>query len=394
MDNHETTAKYNIAETCAASISIDDLLNLAENQRKVSLVPSSSKLTYGTIRGSDALRANLAGLYSARAMSPMSKDHILVTPGAIAANFLVLYALISPGDHVICHYPTYEQLYKVPASLGADVSLWKANPSNKWQLDVEELKGMIKPSTKMIILNNPNNPTGAIISKSTLDSIMSIAREGGITVMSDEVYRPLFHSIGPMDEDFPPSAINMGYDKVVVTGSLSKAYSLAGIRTGWIACKNKAIMEACTGARHYTTISVSMLDQAVAAEALSENCIHALLGRNIQLAKTNLAILDKFIEDHRWACSWVKPVAGTTAFVKFAKMGKAIDDESFCETLQEKTGVLFCPGSKCFGASNDWKGHIRIGFCCETAVLEQGLAALRTFMEEDFDTVPTVQKPR
>jgi aspartate/methionine/tyrosine aminotransferase len=394
MDNHETTAKYNIAETCAASISIDDLLNLAENQRKVSLVPSSSKLTYGTIRGSDALRANLAGLYSARAMSPMSKDHILVTPGAIAANFLVLYALISPGDHVICHYPTYEQLYKVPASLGADVSLWKANPSNKWQLDVEELKGMIKPSTKMIILNNPNNPTGAIISKSTLDSIMSIAREGGITVMSDEVYRPLFHSIGPMDEDFPPSAINMGYDKVVVTGSLSKAYSLAGIRTGWIACKNKTVIEACAGARHYTTISVSMLDQAVAAEALSENCIHALLGRNIQLAKTNLAILDKFIEDHRWACSWVKPVAGTTAFVKFAKMGKAIDDESFCETLQEKTGVLFCPGSKCFGASNDWKGHIRIGFCCETAVLEQGLAALRTFMEEDFDTVPTVQKPR
>jgi aspartate/methionine/tyrosine aminotransferase len=394
MDNHETTAKYNIAETCAASISIDDLLNLAENQRKVSLVPSSSKLTYGTIRGSDALRANLAGLYSARAMSPMSKDHILVTPGAIAANFLVLYALISPGDHVICHYPTYEQLYKVPASLGADVSLWKANPSNKWQLDVEELKGMIKPSTKMIILNNPNNPTGAIISKSTLDSIMSIAREGGIIVMSDEVYRPLFHSIGPMDEDFPPSAINMGYDKVVVTGSLSKAYSLAGIRTGWIACKNKTVIEACAGARHYTTISVSMLDQAVAAEALSENCIHALLGRNIQLAKTNLAILDKFIEDHRWACSWVKPVAGTTAFVKFAKMGKAIDDESFCETLQEKTGVLFCPGSKCFGASNDWKGHIRIGFCCETAVLEQGLAALRTFMEEDFDTVPTVQKPR
>jgi aspartate/methionine/tyrosine aminotransferase len=394
MDNHETTAKYNIAETCAASISIDDLLNLAENQRKVSLVPSSSKLTYGTIRGSDALRANLAGLYSARAMSPMSKDHILVTPGAIAANFLVLYALISPGDHVICHYPTYEQLYKVPASLGADVSLWKANPSNKWQLDVEELKGMIKPSTKMIILNNPNNPTGAIISKSTLDSIMSIAREGGITVMSDEVYRPLFHSIGPMDEDFPPSAINMGYDKVVVTGSLSKAYSLAGIRTGWIACKNKTVIEACAGARHYTTISVSMLDQAVAAEALSENCIHALLGRNIQLAKTNLAILDKFIEDHRWACSWVKPVAGTTAFVKFAKTGKAIDDESFCETLQEKTGVLFCPGSKCFGASNDWKGHIRIGFCCETAVLEQGLAALRTFMEEDFDTVPTVQKPR
>ena len=348
MDNHETTAKYNIAETCAASISIDDLLNLAENQKKIPLVPSSTKLTYGTIRGSDALRGNLAGLYSARALSPMSKDNILVTPGAIAANFLVLYTLISAGDHVICHYPTYEQLYQIPASLGAEVSLWKADPSNKWQLDVEELKGMIKSNTKMIILNNPNNPTGAIIPKSTLDSIISIARDGDITVLSDEVYRPLFHSIEPMDEEFPPSAINMGYDKVVVTGSLSKAYSLAGIRTGWIACKSKAVIDACAGVRHYTTISVSMLDQAIAAEALSENCIHALLRRNIQLAKTNLAILDKFIEEHRWACSWVKPVAGTTAFVKFAKMGKPVDDEAFCETLQEKTGVLFSSWKQMF----------------------------------------------
>jgi aspartate/methionine/tyrosine aminotransferase len=394
MDNHETTARYNIAETCAASISIDCLLNLAENQKKVSLIPTSSKLTYGTIRGSETLRANLAGLYSARTLSPMSKDHILITPGAIAANFLALYALISPGDHVICHYPTYEQLYKVPASLGADVSLWKATPSNKWQLDVEELKGMIKQNTKMMILNNPNNPTGAIIPRSTLDSIVSMARETGIIILSDEVYRPLFHSIGPMDDDFPPSAINMGYDKVVVTGSLSKAYSLAGIRTGWLACKNKAIIETCAGARHYTTISVSMLDQAVAAEALSENCVHALLGRNIELAKKNLAILDTFIEEHRWACSWVKPLAGTTAFVKFAKMGKPIDDEVFCKTLQDKTGVMFCPGSKCFGASNDWKGYIRIGFCCETTVLEQGLTALRTFMEEDFDSVPTVQNSK
>jgi aspartate/methionine/tyrosine aminotransferase len=392
MDNHETTAKYNIAETCAASISINDLLDLAEKQTEVSLASTSMKLTYGTIRGSDALRANLAGLYSARTLSPMSKDHILVTPGAIAANFLVLYALISPGDHVICHYPTYEQLYNVPASLGADVSLWKADPSKRWQLDVEELKAMIKASTKMIILNNPNNPTGTIIPKSTLEDIISLAREKGLIILSDEVYRPMFHSIGPMDEDFPPSAINMGYDKVVVTGSLSKAYSLAGIRTGWIACKNKAIIETCAGARHYTTISVSLLDQAVAAEALSENCVHALLSRNIRLAQKNLAILDTFIEEHRWACSWVKPLAGTTAFVKFTKMGKAVDDEVFCETLQQKTGVLFCPGSKCFGGSTDWKGFIRIGFCCETAVLEQGLTALRTFMEEDFEALPTVQK--
>ena len=392
MDDHETTAKYNIAETCAASISIEDLQNLSENKTQRFAVPTSTKLTYGDIRGLDALRNNLASLYGAKAASPMSKENILITPGAIAANFLVFYSLIEAGDHVICHYPTYEQLYRVPESLGAEVSLWKADPSRKWQLDLEELKGMIKENTKMIVLNNPNNPTGVIIPKSSLETIVDLAREKEIFILSDEVYRPLFHTIGPMDDEFPPSTINMGYDKVIVTGSLSKAYSLAGIRTGWIACRNKDMIENCAEKRHYNTISVSILDQAVAAEALSDKCIHALLGRNIQLAKTNLALLEGFIEEHRWACSWVTPVAGTTTFVKFAKMGRPIDDVAFCTALQEKTGVLFVPGSKCFGRSQDFRGYIRIGFVQETTVLKEGLAALRTFMEDDFENVPTVKK--
>ena len=393
MDKHETTAKYNIAETCAASISIDDLIGLSENKAKSleNLALTSPKLTYGAIRGTDGLRSNLAGLYSARA-GGTTKDDILITPGAIAANHLVFYSLIHPGDHVICHYPTYEQLYQVPASFGAKVSLWKADPTKKWQLDVEELKSLIRPETKMIVINNPNNPTGAVISKSKLDEIVEIAAEKNIIIFSDEVYRPLFHSIGPMDDDFPPSALNLGYNNVIVTGSLSKAYSLAGIRTGWIACKNKDIMEACAATRHYTNIAVSSLDEAVAAEALSERCIHALLGRNIQLAKSNLDILESFIDEHRWACSWVKPVAGTTTFVKFLKMGKPVDDEVFCERLLEKTGVMFVPGSKCFGGSKDFKGYVRIGFVQEKEVLEKGLAALRTFMEDDFEGIPTATK--
>jgi aspartate/methionine/tyrosine aminotransferase len=393
MDKYETTAKYNIAETCAASISIDDLIALSENKAKSSenLSLTSSKLVYGAVRGSDALRSSLAGLYSARAAGT-TKDDILITPGAIAANHLVFYSLIQAGDHVICHYPTYEQLYQVPASFGAEVSLWKADPTKKWELDIEELKSLIRPNTKMIVINNPNNPTGSIVPKRTLEEIAEIAREKDIIVLSDEVYRPLFHSIGPGDDDFPPSALNAGYNKAVVTGSLSKAYSLAGIRTGWIACRNKEILEACAATRHYTNISVSRLDEAVAAEALSERCLHSLLGRNIQLAKSNLSMLEAFIDEHQWACSWVKPVAGTTTFIKFAKMGKPVDDEVFCDQLQQKTGVMFVPGSKCFGRGQDFKGYVRIGFVQEKEVLEQGLAALRSFMEESFADLPTAVK--
>lgn len=393
MDGYETTAKYNIAETCAASISIDDLIELSESkdQTKQALHFNNRKLLYGEIRGSQELRKNLASLYSARA-SGLTPDGILITNGAIVANFLTIYSLVGPGDHVICQYPTYEQLYQVPASLGADVSLWKMDPASKWKLDLEELKKMTKDNTKLLILNNPNNPTGAIIPKPQLEEIIEHAQEHKITILSDEVYRPIFHSISPVDDDFPPSAINMGYENVIVTGSFSKAYSLAGIRTGWIACKNQEIIDKIAETRHYTTISVSILDQTVAAEAVNDRCVHALLGRNIQLAKKNLEILSNFIDEHNWACSWVKPLAGTTCFVRFHKMGRPIDDATFCKTLQEKTGVMFVPGSKCFGDGKDFKGHVRIGFVCETEVLKEGLDKLRGFMEDDFAELPTVAK--
>lgn len=293
---------------------------------------------------------------------------------------------------MICHYPTYQQLYAVPAQLGADVSLWKSKERDNWQLDISALKDLVKPNTKMLVINNPNNPTGAIIPRRQLDEIVDFAREHKLIILSDEVYRPMFHSIGPGSDDFPLSMINMGYPRVIVTGSLSKAYALAGIRVGWIASRDPAIIEELAAAREYTTISVSQIDDQIAAFALDQSCVHALLARNIQLAKKNLAMLEKFIEQHRWACEWVKPVAGTTAFVKFSKMGKPVDDVQFCEMVQQKTGVFFAPGCHCFGGGEEFKGHVRIGFVCETLVLVHGLEALRGFMEDEYENVPLAKR--
>lgn len=151
MDEYETKAKYNIAETCCASISVKELGEIAERGGE-EVVDLSTVLTYGEIRGSMKLRSNLARLYSSRVGNPLHTDNILIQPGAIASNYLVLYSLVGPGDHVICHYPTYQQLYSVPASLGAEVDLWKAKPENDWQPGVEELKSLIKPNTKLIII--------------------------------------------------------------------------------------------------------------------------------------------------------------------------------------------------------------------------------------------------
>ena len=151
MDAYETNVEYNIAETCAASVSIDDLFDFACEQPS-QIFKYGKKLLYGDIRGSDKLRTNVGESYSTNGASSLPLENVLITSGAISANFLVFYTLISKGDHVICHHPTYQQLYSVPRSLGAEVDLWKARPENKWQLDIEDLKKVIRPSTKLIVL--------------------------------------------------------------------------------------------------------------------------------------------------------------------------------------------------------------------------------------------------
>lgn len=383
MDAYEHHCKYNVAETCCASISIDELRELSDKKGQ-DIFNTSKPLTYGAIRGSDDLRNNLAQLYSAKVTTPLPAENILTTPGAIQANYLTTYALVGAGDHVICHYPTYQTLYDVPKQMGAEVDLWKATPENDWAPSIDELKSLIKPNTKLIIINNPNNPTGAVLKKSLLQGIIDIASEKGITILGDEVYRPIFHSMSPLDKEFPPSLLSMGYDNVIVTGSMSKAYSLAGIRVGWIASRNSDIINTIAAARHFTTISVSGLDEQVAAFALDPSTVHSLLARNIQLAKANVALLDKFLTKNEDECECVKPLAGTTAFVKFHRDGKAVDSEDFCKKLLDKTGVLIAPGS-CFG--EEWKGYVRIGFVNHTEIIEQGLNEITKFVRKNLDDV-------
>lgn len=273
MDKHETKAKYNLAETCVASISSQTLQELSEDA-SAQLWDPCQKLNYGSIRGTDQLRSNLASLYSARTISTLSPDSILITPGAIAANMDVFLALVRTGDHVICTYPTYQQLYEAPASLGADVSLWCAQEDKGWQLDIEHLKGLIRPNTRLITIksvthavcsylsicfvcnqkllsslhqssaeilshitvlpltcrrsladlpsSNPNNPTGSILSGPLLQNLVEVAssHDPPIAILSDEVYRPMFHdpSLTPVSPLFPPSILSLNYELTIATG--------------------------------------------------------------------------------------------------------------------------------------------------------------------------------
>ncbi|RMZ87508.1 hypothetical protein DV736_g5263, partial [Chaetothyriales sp. CBS 134916] len=386
----ERHATHDLASTASAPLSIQGLIDLSEHKDQTiqALKLNDIVLDYNSpMKGGHGLSDALAGLYSARRSSVQSK-HILITNAAIDANHIVLAALVGPGDHVICHYPTFEQLYQVPRSLGADVALWRTGPSNKWLLDVKVLKGLIRPNTKMIIINNPHNPSGAVVTKSTLEDIVQVAAEKNLIVMSDEAFRPVFHSILPSDDDFPPSAINLGYSKTIVTSTMSKAYGLPGIRVGWIASQDPDLLQLCQRMRLYTTTTVSQLDEAVAAEALSDRCIHAILAKNIRLCIANVEQWQTFIDHHNWACQWVRPTAGTTAMIRFHKMGKPVDDEKLCVQLEEKASVKLIPGCVCFGQRLDFKGYVRVGLGIDPDKAKAGLAALSKFMEDEYESVP------
>ncbi|KAH9211020.1 pyridoxal phosphate-dependent transferase [Leptodontidium sp. 2 PMI_412] len=383
MGKYENTpGVINIAESCADSVSIDDLVRLSKDPQR-SPLDTALKLTYGSVLGSTELRKYVAAHCSHEA-TQLSADDVIISQGAIGANFLALYTLIHPGDHVICVYPTYQQLYEVPQSVGAEVSLWRLREEEEFAHNIQDLKSLIKDNTKMIIINNPNSPTGLFIPTDTLQEIAKLAEENNIILFSDEVYRSLFHGGTSGQIEVPVPVTTLGYERAVVTGSMSKGFALAGIRVGWIASRDKTIMEAIASARNYTTISVSLLDDQIASFALSPATRPFLVERNISLARKNIKILKDFVERHKTVCSWVEPKAGTTAFIRFRKNGEPVDDFKFCQDVLNKTQVYFCPGSYCFGRNEDFKGYVRVGYVGDTDVLVKGLQRLGDFVQENL----------
>ena len=183
-------------------------------------------LGYGDIVGSPRLRAAIAALYGER----ITPDNVLTANGAIGANFLALYALVEPGTTVVSVQPTYQQLFSVPASLGADVRVVRLREEDGYLPDVEAIRAATDERTSLIVLNNPNNPTGALIDEPLLREIVEVARERDAWLFCDEVYRKLEHEPGST----APSVADL-YEKGVSSGSMSKSYSLAGLRTGWVA---------------------------------------------------------------------------------------------------------------------------------------------------------------
>jgi aspartate/methionine/tyrosine aminotransferase len=362
MNAHETTATWNIAETCVHSLTLEELLELSGDADGVLRRLRETWLGYGDIVGSPRLRAAIASLYGER----ITPDDVLTANGAIGANFLALYALVEPGTTVVSVQPTYQQLYSVPESLGADVHVVRLRQDHGYLPDVEEIRTAADDRTTLIVLNNPNNPTGALAGEPLLHEIVEVAREHDAWLFCDEVYRRLEHEPGTT----APSVADL-YEKGVSSGSMSKSYSLAGLRTGWVAGPPE-IVRRCLDVRDYTTISAGVLDDALAAVALEH--IDAVLERSLDIVRGNLALVDDWIAREP-RLHYIRPRAGTIALVHY---DLDVPSADFCQGLFDFNGAFVMPGIA-FGEDHAF----RLGYASAREVLEGGLEAvsdyLRTF---------------
>jgi aspartate/methionine/tyrosine aminotransferase len=359
MNAHETTATWNTAETCVDPLRLEELLALAGDGDAVLRRLLDTKLTYGHITGSPGLRAAIAALYGQR----IGPDDVLTTNGAIGANFLALFALVEPGDSVVCVRPTYQQLLSVPEALGAQVRLLSLREEDGYLPDVDELRRLIDDSTRLIVLNNPNNPTGALIDEPLLREIVAVAREHGAWLLCDEVYRMLEHEPGSI----VPSVADL-YERGVSSGSMSKSYSLAGLRTGWVAGASDLIAR-CLEVRDYTTISCGALDDALATVALEH--LDELLARNLEIVRGNLAVVDEWLAGEP-RLRHVRPRAGTTTLVHYDYPLPSVE---LCQALFDLNGAFVVPGAA-FGEEHSF----RLGYACARDVLEGGLAAISAYL--------------
>ncbi len=357
MNATETRCAFNLAETCVHSLTVAELLALSgRNDRALdALLPL--RLTYGAIPGSDALRDAIAALYDGR-----GRDDVLVTHGTAGANHLVHQALVSAGDRVIALTPTYQQHTAIPKSLGAEVIELPVRAEDGWLPDLDALAHLATPATRLIALTNPNNPTGALIGREGLTRIAGIARAAGAWVLCDEVYRGTEQS-----GQTTPSMAEI-YEKGIATCGMSKAFSLAGLRLGWIVAPPE-VLEAVSHHRDYSTISVGMIDDHLATLAL--HSADRILARSRAMVRGNLAILSDWVEATP-GLSWVRPAAGTVALIAY---GLPEASRPFCEALLAEEGVLFTPG-EVFGQ----EGFVRIGYACDSVTLREGLGRTAAFL--------------
>lgn len=329
---------------CASDVegwSLRDLLEIADDDGHRRW--DGLALGYTESSGDPALRAEIASLYE-----HVTADDVLVFSGAEEAIFALHNVLLGPGDHAIVVRPAYESLAEVALAAGAEVSRVELRESDGWRLDVSEVRAAIRPNTRLILVNEPHNPTGSLSDRATFDRLVAVAAESGARLVVDEVYR--FLEFDPADR-LPAGADAL--ETGVSIGVMSKSFALAGLRIGWVASRDRSLLTRLAAFKDYTTICSSAPSEILALIALRARA--RVLARNRSIVESNVALLDAFFSRWRGVFEWVRPRGGS---IGFPRLLLDVPVDRFAEVLVTETGVLLLPGTV-FG---DTGNHFRIGF--------------------------------
>jgi aspartate/methionine/tyrosine aminotransferase len=339
-------AKYEFSSRYLLSCSDCEPLGLAEllamSNETTAALWENLTLAYTESAGHPLLRAAIAGLYRG-----MEIDDVLVTVPE-EGIFLLMQALLEPGDHVVCTFPAYQSLYQLAQTIGCKVTFWKPEEETGWRFDPQQLAPLFKDNTKLVVVNFPHNPTGYLPSREDYLAIIDTVRGRGVHLLSDEMYRFI-----ETEEGTTLPAGCECYEKAVSLGGLSKSFGLPGLRLGWVASKDEALLRQMGVLKDYTTICASAPSEILALMALDnrEEIIAAQKAR----IRGNLETLGRFFEDHGDCFSWNRPGGGS---ICFPRMVTGDNTYAFCEELVKNTGIMLLP-SRMFQFGDS---HVRIGF--------------------------------
>jgi len=332
---------------CASDVegwSMAELLALADDETRA--MWDGLTLGYTESTGHPKLREAIASLYES-----VHADDVLVFAGAGEAIYCLFASVLDAGDHLIVTWPGYQSLYDVARSVGAQVSLHALREEDGWSLDVDRLIRSFRPTTRMVVVNAPHNPTGMLPTVEEWRRLAAACADAGIRLVADEVYRYLEHD----GAETLPAGADLD-ERNISIGVMSKSLAMAGLRIGWLASRDRVLLDRCARMKDYTTICSSAPSEILALIAL--RALDRVLARSRAIVASNLGIADDFINRHRDSFSWVRPRGGSIGFPRLVPRGPVGSSaEAFAATLVEKTGVLLLP-STTFGFGDS---HFRLG---------------------------------
>jgi aspartate/methionine/tyrosine aminotransferase len=340
---YEFNVKHNLCASDCETMSVAELLELAD------VSPTELgrlRLAYTESQGDPELRQAIAGTYE-----NVPAEDVVLLGAPEEGIYLIMRTLLEPGDEVVVLSPAYESLLNVARHISGDqnVKSWPIRPAgSRWQLDLDELEGLLTERTKLLVVNFPHNPTGYLPAPEQFQRIIEAARSRDIWLFCDEMYRGLETG----DTQRLPSAADSGYAKAITLAGLSKVQGLPGLRSGWLVIHDPGVRQRFINWKHYTTICAPAPSEFLAHAAMRAN--EALTERSRRLVEANLALADDFFARHDDLFTWRRPQAGSVALVGV----NVPSATTYCQQLIEEAGILLLPGPT-LGYDDS---HVRFGF--------------------------------